>query len=77
MVLECMVRSQEEIALRVCTEDLYQHDMPGILEEFRLRSNRHAALIEDMAYEIGKEKDFWEEMISRPGSFLSKKKTTS
>jgi AbiV family abortive infection protein len=66
-----------EIALRVCTEDLYQEDMPAIFEEFRLRSERHAALIEDMAHEIGKEKDFWTEMIARPDSFLSKKETTS
>lgn len=62
-----------EIALRVCTENIYQQDMPGILEEFRLRSERHAALIEDMAHEIGKEKEFWEEMIARPDSFLSRK----
>jgi AbiV family abortive infection protein len=64
-----------EIALRVCTEDLYQQDMPAILEEFRSRSERHAALIEDMAHEIGKEKDFWAEMIARPDRFLPKKET--
>jgi len=63
-----------EIALRVCTENIYQQDMPGILEEFRLRSERHAALIEDMAHEIGKEKIYWEEMIARPDSVLSKKR---
>lgn len=63
-----------EIALRVCTENIYQQDMPGILEEFRLRSESHAALIEDMAHEIGKEKIYWEEMIARPDSVLSKKR---
>lgn len=54
-----------EIAFRVCTENLYQHDMPGILEEFRLRSKRHASLIEDMAKEISKERQFWQKMIEK------------
>lgn len=62
-----------EIALRVCTENLYQHDMPVILEEFRLRSARHAALIEDMAKEILREKQFWQEMLTRPERFLAGK----
>ena len=34
-----------EIAFRVCTEDLYQQDMPIVFEEFRCRSERHEALI--------------------------------
>lgn len=62
-----------EIAFRVCTENLYQHDMPGILEEFRSRSQRHASLIEDMAKEISKERQFWQKMIANPESFLIEK----
>ena len=65
-----------EIAFRVCTENLYQHDMPGILEEFRSRSERHAAIIEDMAKEILGEKQFWQNMIAKPESFLPGKKKT-
>lgn len=64
-----------EIALRVCTEKLYQHHMPSILDEFRLRSERHTALIEDMAQEIGNEKTFWKEMIAIPNKFVSQKET--
>lgn len=64
-----------EIALRICTENLYQRDMPGIFEEFRLRSERHNMLIKDMAHEIGEEENFWKEIIKNPRSFLSKKET--
>ena len=65
-----------EIAFRICTENIYQHEMPGVLEEFRSRSERHTALIEDMAKEILKEKQFWENKIARPNRFQSGKTKT-
>lgn len=34
-----------EIAFRLCTEALYQEDMPGILAEFESRSERHGSLV--------------------------------
>lgn len=37
-----------EIALRVCSENLYQQDMPGILLQFGSRSSKHKALLEDL-----------------------------
>lgn len=36
-----------EIALRICSEPLYQQDMPEILKEFEDRSVRHRALMDD------------------------------
>ena len=37
-----------EIAFRICTEDVYQQDMPQLIEEFRKRTPRHEALIADL-----------------------------
>lgn len=52
-----------EIAFRICTEDLYQQDMPAVFEEFRCRSERHDALIRALAKEFIEEKEFWQRML--------------
>lgn len=67
---EFRYESFSEIALRICSENLYQHEMPAILEEFSSRSGRHAALIEDLAKEMSKEKQFWHETITKPNQVL-------
>jgi hypothetical protein len=36
------------IAFRMCTEEIFQQDMPGILEQFAEGSARHRALVEDL-----------------------------
>jgi len=36
------------IALRLCTENVYQQDMPLLIEEFSAKSTRHAAIITDL-----------------------------
>jgi hypothetical protein len=40
--------SFSELAYRICTEDLYQQDMPQLILEFRKRTPRHEALIADL-----------------------------
>jgi AbiV family abortive infection protein len=37
-----------EIAFRICSENLYQQDMPQLIAEFRKRSSRHEALVADL-----------------------------
>lgn len=37
-----------EIAFRLCTESIYQQDMPAILDEFGARSGRHAELVSSL-----------------------------
>ncbi len=37
-----------EIGLRICSENLYQQDMPEILNEFESRSARHRLLVGDL-----------------------------
>jgi hypothetical protein len=38
-----------EIAFRICSEGLYQQDMPEILTQFENRSARHRLLVEDLS----------------------------
>jgi AbiV family abortive infection protein len=54
-----------EIAFRVCTENLYQQDMPKVFEEFRCRSERHDALIRALAKEFVDEKEYWQKMLPK------------
>jgi AbiV family abortive infection protein len=37
-----------ELAIRVCSEEIYQQDMPNIMREFSSRSSYHAALIRNV-----------------------------
>ena len=37
-----------EIALRICSENLFQEDMPSLLKEFEARSARHGKLISSL-----------------------------
>lgn len=66
-----------EIAFRVCTEDLYQQDMPKVFEEFRCRSERHDALIRALAKEFIDEKEFWQRMLPEKSATDSKPEDTA
>lgn len=37
-----------EIAFRICSEKLYQQDMPDVLEQFGSRSSQHRVLVDDL-----------------------------
>ena len=61
-----------EVAFRITTEQLFQQDMPAILEEFRSRSPRHAALVQALEVAFAEEADFWKQIISDPSKFLER-----
>jgi AbiV family abortive infection protein len=48
-----------EIAFRICSENIYQQDMPQLIEEFRQRTPRHGALIDDLETAIAANRDFF------------------
>ena len=45
---EFRLRAFGEIAFRICSENLYQQDMPAVFQEFRARSPRHNSLCADL-----------------------------
>ena len=63
-----------ELAFRITTEDLFQQDMPKILEEFRSRSPRHGALMQALQTAFSEEKDFWQQAISERSRFSERRK---
>jgi len=50
-----------ELAYRICSEEIYQQDMPKILDEFSLRSSQHALLISDLNIALEANKKFFTE----------------
>lgn len=52
-----------EVAFRICSEDIYQQDMPNILEEFHSRSIQHAELISDLNIALDANNNFYNESI--------------
>lgn len=51
-----------EIALRICSEDVYQQDMPALFAEFRKRSARHDALISDLEVALSANSAFFQNL---------------
>jgi len=60
-----------EIALRVCSEKLFQQDMPEILAQFASRSTPHKALVEDLRTAYAGTTDFFSN-LRRPSEALPK-----
>jgi AbiV family abortive infection protein len=54
-----------EIAFRICTEQVYQQDMPWLLEEFRRRSPRHEQVILDLAEAFKTSKTDFQDVLSK------------
>lgn len=54
-----------EIAYRICSEEIYQQDMPKILDEFSARSGQHANLISDLKVALEANKNFFTETIAK------------
>lgn len=53
-----------ELAYRICSENIYQQDMPKILDEFSLRSNQHSLLISDLNIALEANKKYFTETIA-------------
>ncbi len=49
-----------ELAFRICSEDIYQQDMPRLIDEFRKRTPRHEALVEDLGTALAGNGDFFD-----------------
>ena len=47
------------LALRICSEPIYQQDMPQLISEFRGRTPRHEALIADLETALAANVDFF------------------
>jgi AbiV family abortive infection protein len=54
------------LAFRICSEAIYQQDMPQIIAEFRGRTPRHEALIADLETSLAANVDFFHEIERRP-----------
>jgi AbiV family abortive infection protein len=48
-----------ELAFRICSEHIYQQDMPRLIDEFRRRTPRHEALVVDLEIALGANADFF------------------
>ncbi len=55
------------IALRICSEPIYQQDMPQLISEFRGLTPRHEALIADLEIELAANVEFFHR-IKEPSS---------
>lgn len=49
-----------ELAFRICSEHIYQQDMPQLIDEFRRRTARHEALIADLETALAANADFFQ-----------------
>ena len=48
-----------ELAFRICSERIYQQDMPQLILEFRRRTSRHEALVADLEIALAANEDFF------------------
>jgi len=56
-----------ELAYRICTEPIYQQDMPSLVESFRKRSARHEMLISDLEIALAGNAAFLRSLPQPPG----------
>ncbi len=55
-----------ELAFRICSEDIYQQDMPKLINEFRRRTPRHEALVSDLETALAANADFFHGINNPP-----------
>lgn len=55
-----------ELALRICSEPIYQQDMPQLIEKFRTRTPRHEALVADLETALAGNADFFHGIGKQP-----------
>jgi AbiV family abortive infection protein len=48
-----------ELAFRICSENIYQQDMPRLIDEFRRRTSLHEALVADLESALAANADFF------------------
>jgi AbiV family abortive infection protein len=52
------LRAFSEVAFRICSEDIYQQQMPNIMDEFRKRTAQHEALVADLDIALAANRNF-------------------
>jgi AbiV family abortive infection protein len=61
-----------KLALRICTENIYQQDMPMLIHEFRRRTPQHEAFVADLETALAANADFFQgikkQLPARPNS---------
>lgn len=57
-----------EMAFRICSEDLYQHDMPDIFREFATRSPEHGRLIHQLEAHLIAGREWLQQLIESKAS---------
>jgi AbiV family abortive infection protein len=65
---EFRFRAFSELAFRMCSEDIYQQDMPRLLAEFRKRSARHEALVMDLETALAGNVKFLSQTMGTPAA---------
>lgn len=55
-----------QIAFRICSENIYQQEMPQLIDEFRKRTPRHEALIADLETALEGNVDFFYGIRKQP-----------
>jgi hypothetical protein len=55
-----------EIAFRICSENIYQQDMPSILTNFANRSAEHKLIVDDLREAFAFASKFLSDVVSRP-----------
>ncbi len=61
-------RAFSEIALRICSEELYQQDMPAVFAEFERRSDKHEALLRSLRGRLVEGKDYLTSLVGKPAA---------
>lgn len=62
-----------EIALGICSEDLYQQQMPDLLQEFSRRSPSHARVDAVLTRSLAEGRQFLEELLAQHGDAAEEK----
>jgi AbiV family abortive infection protein len=57
-----------ELAFRICSERIYQQDMPRLIDDFRKRTPRHEALVADLETALAANADFFLG-LKKPGAW--------
>lgn len=58
-------RTFSEICLRICSQDIYQQDMPTLLAEFGKRSASHAKLLTDLQESLERSSEFLQGLMGK------------
>jgi AbiV family abortive infection protein len=65
---EFRYKTFSEVAFRICSENLYQQDMPALFAEFERRSPQHKALSLSLGSRLVEAEDYLKSIIRRPAA---------